>query len=163
MAMLTGNGEKPQVYGKWTTDDLQNWLFANRVRRRRVYQHGFSGLSASKYQGTVPRFQVWACEVHVSDSVRYSSEFKTGLSISSIMCVCATLWGIQYRSVLQTPLLSMKLKLVFIGNSRWSVGQQSLQGFGQVCYVQFVHNLTILVQAFVLLSQHLPGFLINSF
>jgi len=51
MATLTGNGENPQVYGQWTIDDCQNRLFAN--RRRRVYQHGFPGLSTSKNQGTV--------------------------------------------------------------------------------------------------------------
>jgi len=28
MAMPTGNGENPQVYGQWTIDDCQNWLFA---------------------------------------------------------------------------------------------------------------------------------------
>jgi len=29
--MPTGNGENPQVYGQWTIDDCQNWLFANRL------------------------------------------------------------------------------------------------------------------------------------
>ena len=28
--MLTGNGENPQLYGLWTVEDYQNWLFANR-------------------------------------------------------------------------------------------------------------------------------------
>ena len=30
MTMPTGNGENPQVglYGQWTIDDCQNWLFA---------------------------------------------------------------------------------------------------------------------------------------
>ena len=54
MAMPTGNGENPQVYRQWTIDDPQNWQFANRLRRRRVYQHGFPGLSTSKNQGAVP-------------------------------------------------------------------------------------------------------------
>jgi len=31
MAMLTGNGENPQVNVQWTIDDYQNWLFANRL------------------------------------------------------------------------------------------------------------------------------------
>jgi len=53
-AMPTGNGENPQVYGQWTIDDPQNWLFASRLRRQRVFQHGFPGLSTSKNQGTVP-------------------------------------------------------------------------------------------------------------
>ena len=56
MAMPTGNGENSQVYGQWTIDDSQNWLFAKRLRRQRVYQHGFSGLSISKIQGTVPPY-----------------------------------------------------------------------------------------------------------
>jgi len=31
MAMPTGNGENPQVYGEWTIYDLQKWLFADRL------------------------------------------------------------------------------------------------------------------------------------
>ena len=54
--LLDGNadrkwGKSPSIW-QWTIDDCQNWLFANRLRRRRVYQHGFPGLSTSKNQGT---------------------------------------------------------------------------------------------------------------
>ena len=44
-ALLDANDwENLQVYGQWTIEDSQNWLFANRLRIRRVYQHGFPGL-----------------------------------------------------------------------------------------------------------------------
>ena len=50
----------PQVYGQWTIEDSENWVFANRLRRRRVCQHRFPGLSISKIQGTLSswRFQM---------------------------------------------------------------------------------------------------------
>ena len=36
---------------QWTIEDSQNWLFANRLRRWRVCQHGFPGLLTSKRTG----------------------------------------------------------------------------------------------------------------
>ena len=43
MPMPTGNRENHNVYWQWTIENFQNWLYllAKRLRRRRVYQHGF--------------------------------------------------------------------------------------------------------------------------
>ena len=71
-AMMTGNGENPQVYGQWTIDDPQNWLFANRLGRRRVYQHGFPGLSTSKTRVL--------CHLQQVENKRMKSDFNEQVS-----------------------------------------------------------------------------------
>ena len=32
--MPTGSWENPQVYGQWTIEDSENWLFANRKKTK---------------------------------------------------------------------------------------------------------------------------------
>ena len=44
-------------------NDSQNWLLANRLRRQRVYQHGFPGLSTLKntgYRTTLNVIGLWS-------------------------------------------------------------------------------------------------------
>ena len=82
MAMLTGNGENPQVYRQWTIDDPQNWLFANRL----VYQHGLPGFVN---QGTVPPLQhnctIWIFIDNNSNSENIQHHGLTIWSLESLI------------------------------------------------------------------------------
>ena len=78
--MPAGNWENPQVYGQWMIEDSQNWLFANRLRRRCVYQHGFPGFVNFKNTGFPATLTVF----HISGLVLAStSESSISIAIAS--------------------------------------------------------------------------------